>query len=146
MKAVLMIFFILTMNVSFFLADQGMQSVQADIDNTKSPNSLFDKDASMMADFDKGNYTLSDPILPDDVDAESVSSDSEGNFFTDTWKTLKNGFSSVSQLGWVLKMANSIPSFLSKIGLPLAFVWAIGFLWHGLFIFLLVLVLTGRGS
>jgi len=146
MRAIIMLFLILTMNVSFFLVNTAMVDVQAEINPTQTANSLFDKDSSMMANFDGGNYTLPNPSLPDAVDGQTVEGDTDGNIFTDTWKTLKNAFSSVTQWKWVIELANAIPIFLGKIGLPIQMVWALGFLWHALFLFSLVLVLTGRGS
>jgi hypothetical protein len=125
------------------MVNTAMVDVQAEIDGTLPANSLYDKDSSMMSQFDKGNLTLVDPSLPDSVDSSSVEEDS-GNLFTDMWKSLTSAFT--NKLGWVLDITNSIPMFFTKIGLPVAFVFAIGFVWHTLFLFLLILVLTGRGS
>jgi len=146
MKAIIMLFFIITMNVSFFLVNTAMVDVQAEINPLETANSLFDKDSSMMSNFDTGNYTLPKPSLPESVEGESVTESTDGNIFTDTWKTLTNAFTSVTQWSWVINLANSVPIFLTKIKLPVQMVWALGFIWHTLFLFSLVLVLTGRGS
>lgn len=67
-----------------------------------------------------------------------------GNIFTDSFTTLKNWFVDGTGLGFFYSVLTAPYNFLTAIGLPNAFVFAIGSLWYLINIFLIIGWFMGR--
>ena len=93
------------------------------------------------------NYVLNstDPAsqLPSGV--SSVSPET-GNIFTDTFTTIKSWFLDTSGLSYLVSILSAPMTFLSALGLPQAFNFALGSLWYGVTLFLILAFLLGRDA
>lgn len=95
-----------------------------------------------------GTYALNSAdsiaLLPS---GESTSVNEEtGNIFTDAFTGLKNWLLTVSGLKYVVQILSTPYVILLAIGLPPAFAFAVGGLWYGMTLFLLLSWLFGRDN
>jgi hypothetical protein len=126
---------VILLNLVFFLAQIGVASLGSDLQ-------FFNYNGSMIKKYDAGNYELvefNSNELPDSQSAVST----EGSIFTDVWQTVKNWFLDIPGVKYVVAIVNAVPNFLAIIGLPKEIVFAIGFIWHAMTVFLLVVFLKG---
>lgn len=126
--------FILFLNVLFFL---GQFSV-ATYDSEVSFFNYQDTNVSMMGQFDKGGYQLNEDVSGEIPQGTNTIDTETNNFFTDTWKTLRGWILKIPGANYIYNIVNAVPHFLSMMGVPVEIVFAIGFLWHALTIFLIV--------
>jgi len=128
---------VLMLNFAFFLAQLGIDVIGGD-----EATNYFNYDGSMLSKYDDGDYNLKEFDESDLPESESGVSP-EGNIFTDLFKTVKNWFLDVSGGKYILGIVNAIPNFLKAIGLPNEISFAIGFVWHAMTVFLVVMLLKG---
>lgn len=126
--------FILTLNTLFYMAQT--------TSNYLNPGemSFFSFNDSFIAESDLGNYTLDNDYngeLP--TSTGTVSADSTGNFFTDTFSTFTTWIKEKTGLKFVENFIGAVPSFLVAIGLPKEISFILGFLWHSLTFFIVVM-------
>lgn len=130
MRATSMLLFVLFINVFFFLGSTAMEKVGGEVD-------FFNYEGSWMQVRDSGNFTLNEDItLPESQSA--VSPDQQGNFFTDTWRTITTWLrSSIPGYDFIERVINGPILFLQAAQLPAEISFVIGWLWHmlGLFVF-----------
>jgi hypothetical protein len=136
MRAVVGLLFVLIMNVLLFFAQLGMSNA-----NPEGSTIIFNYQNSILADYDSGNYTLND-FDGTELPTSQSQVDTEGNFFTDTFSTVKNWLLDVTGFNYLISIVNSVPNFL-KIILPIEIAYAIGVLWHGFTVFLIVMFIKG---
>lgn len=146
MKAVSALAIIISINLMLFLVQTSADKTGAEYLEGNS-TTFFDYDDSMIGSYDTGNYTLDEDInLPS---AESgVTDASDTGLITDIFNTMKSWFTDTSigrGASYVANAVNGLPNLLKGMGLPAEFVFAVGFFWHSLTLFLFILLLTGRG-
>jgi len=125
------------MNVLLFFAQLGMSHA-----NPGSETVIFNYKDSILADYDSsGNYTLND-FDGTELPTSQSQVDTEGNFFTDTFSTVKNWLLDITGFNYLISIVNSVPNFL-KIILPIEIAYAIGVLWHAFTVFLIVMFIKG---
>lgn len=97
------------------------------------------------ADTGGGNYDVSQ-LSESDIPSSTSTVDPEtGAFFTDIFRSVRNWiFQNIPGAQTVTMAINALPHFLSAIGLPQIFVFAIGAVWHLFGIFTLVAFIWGR--
>lgn len=132
MKAVLALLFVLMVNILFFFAQLGMADVNPD-----APQ-LMNYNGSHIQGYDKGNYTLIE-FSADELPEPEAQVNTEGNFFTDIFSSMKNWFLDLPGVSHVVGIVNAVPNFLKAIGLPIEVSYALGYLWHALSVFLVVM-------
>lgn len=95
-----------------------------------------------------GDYALntggSVALLPD-ADATSVSEET-GNVFTDAFTGIKSWFLESTGLSYVTQILSTPYNIILSLGLPPAFAFAVGGLWYGVTLFLLIAFLFGRND
>ena len=136
--------FILAINVFFFLGQ-----VVTDHINPDGPV-FFHENENLIGEYNAGNYTLDENVLAELPNTEiAVSPDTDGSssgFFTDVWQSITGWFSDTTigrGTSYILNIVNAFPHFLSVIGTPKEIVFALGFFWHALTVFLIVIFLKG---
>lgn len=137
--------FIMVMNVFMFLAQITTAELNPD-------GSIFYNDTgSLVKEFDAGGYVLNtdaDSInknLPESEQAVTASSD--GNFITDSIKSIKNWFASKTVgLKYITHLFGGPYTMLRAMHLPDAFAFAIGTLWYGITFMVLVAFIMGRSG
>lgn len=139
MKAINGLIFILILNVLFAFVNLGMGYV----DSTQE----FGYNQSFMQSYNTGTET--NPIIKDFSTSELPQSKGEfttgDNPFTDLWVTVSSFFTSVGQgIGFLFSMVNSVPNFLSVMGIPAVITFPIAFLWHTFTIFLIIMFFRGE--
>lgn len=128
--------FILLLNVIMFMVQAGITSTGSDVNK-------FNYGTSMMRDYDGGNYSLVEDVSTDIPEGTNTIDANTDNFFTDTWKTLRSWILAVPGANYIYNIVNAVPHFLTAIGFDREVVFAIGFLWHLLTVFLIVGWLKG---
>ena len=137
---------ILSINVIFFLAQAAMTDISQD------STQFYNGTGSVLCSFESSGCTGStyqvnsqDPanVLPS-VDA-SVSP-TTGNIFTDTFTSIKNWLLDNSGIGFLLNILGAPVSFMNAIGLPSVVSFAIGAMWYGLTLFLIISWIAGRND
>jgi len=131
---------ILAINVFFFLGQTAIDNINPTGERTQ----FFDENDAMIGGYNAGNYTLNEDVASELPNTEGAVSPETGNWFTDTFQTVKNWFLDTTGLSYLLNLVNALPHFLSAIGLPHKFVFAIGFFWHAFTIFLVVSYIGGK--
>jgi hypothetical protein len=147
MKAIVGILFMLILNTLFFFVNVGMAEVNPYLED----NALVNYNDSFMKNYNKG--TEANPVLTEfnhDELPSKVGGTSSGVFsgvadwFVDVFATISGWLVGVGQgFLYLVNFINSVPNFLSAIGLPGVVVFGFGFLWHTLSIFLVVMFLRG---
>ena len=143
MKVTGALVFILAVNVMFFLAQTAVLKINPD-----GPV-FFNEDTNMIGDYNNGNYTLNENIageLPGNEVAIAPSDENPNGYFTDVWASLKGWFTDTTVgkgVTYLLNIVNAFPHFLAVIGTPIEIVFALGFFWHALTVFLIVIFFKG---
>lgn len=145
MKIEIFLVFALLLNAFAFIAQTSIDNLAEEAG--ESGSRFFNYDGSFISEFDKGDYTLdSNPTetLPD-ADKQGVIETIQG-FITDIFTTMKNWFLSIPGAKYFIGVVSAVPNFLgSIIGLPIEIKYAIGVIWHGLTVFMFILLLMNRG-
>lgn len=137
---------VMSINLMLFLGQAAVLNI-----NPEGPH-FFDCKGSMIGSLDQNgcngqSYVLNDTDpanrLPSGV--SSVSPET-GNIFTDPFTTLKSWFLDTLGLRYLVQLLSAPMNFLSAIGLPNAFAFAVGALWYGITLFLIVAFLIGRDA
>jgi len=122
------------------------------IDMNSEASTIYDCAGGMIGSFDQNScsgdtYVLTDgdPVtnLPD---VEGSVSPETGAVYTDTYTGVKGWLVDATGLGYLLEILSAPSNLLKAIGLPQAFSFAIGFLWYGITLFLIVAFLFGRDA
>lgn len=140
--------FILALNVLFFLGQTAIIKINPD-----GPEFFHENDkGAMIGDYNigtAGNYTLDEDYaneLPTTEIAVSPDSGEGSGYFTDVWQSLSSWFTDTT-LGrgatYIGNIVNAFPHFLAVIGAPPEIVFALGFFWHSLTLFLIVIFFKG---
>lgn len=131
--------FVVLMDFTLFFVDGAMNEVNPDANRSR----IWDYDSSMAKQYDQGNYTVieySDDELPSSV----TSVDTSSGFFTDIWATIKGFVTAVKNgVSFAINLVNAVPRAVSFFGWPTQLTFAIGFLWHVLTIFALIMFARG---
>lgn len=127
---------ILSINVFLFMGDYAVRDISG------QSTGLINYQNDMIGKFDKGNYTLSEDVTTNLPSGEGSISPETGNFFTDTFSSIKNWFLETTGLDYLLGIVNAVPNFLKRFLDPVL-AYAIGFFWHALTIFLIVNFIKG---
>jgi len=128
-----------------FLAQTSVSKITYEVTGSNISNTFYDKTNSTLGSLDTGAYGLPNPS--DTVEGDDVSvSITETTFVTDVFSWIKNKVLGLTGISYLLKVINAVPNFLGFIGFPIEIVWALGALWHGLSLFLLLSWLMGRGG
>lgn len=141
MKVVLALGIMLAINVFLFLGQTAVDNVALEEGFTGS--TILNPDNSLIGSFDGGNYVLNTSVGLPDTEA-SIDSDNN-NFFIDPIGSLKSWFNKAGT-GWnyFSSIVNAVPNFLKNIGLPNEISFALGFFWHVMTLFLVVMLIWGR--
>lgn len=135
---------VMAINVMLFLGQIAAIEVNAD-----APR-FHDCQGSILGSFESGNCSAGTYILDDSNPTERLASGETsvspetGNIFTDAFTALKNWFLNVTGLSYIVQILSAPYNFLKALMLPQAFVFAVGTLWYGVTLFLIILVLIGR--
>jgi len=135
---------VLTLNVLIFLAQAGIDDL--------NPNAVnfYDSSGSLIDGFNGG--TADNPSLDKDAltnalpTAEGSISPETGNFFTDVFSSIKNWVTGLPGISYLYGIIMAPYNMLKMAGLPNAFTWAVGSLWYGLTLFLIVAFIWGRDA
>jgi len=138
---------VLAINMMLFLGQYAVLEMNSEA------SMVYDCGGGMVGNFDQnacssGVYVLADnDPLNDLPDVASSVSPETGAVYTDAYTGVKGWLVETTGLGYLIEIL-SAPSNLLKSILPSApaFVFAIGFLWYGITLFLIVAFLFGRDA
>lgn len=131
---------VLSINVMLFLGQAAAIAINP------AGEVFHDSGGSLISDFDNGNYTL--PNNPDELipEGESSVNPETGNIFTDTFSASRSWVLETTGLGYLINLLGAPAQLLYSIGVPNAFAWAVGALWYGVTLFLVVAFILGRDN
>lgn len=94
---------------------------------------------------DCSSYTLNTSAINQQLpSAEGSISPTTGNLFTDTFSSIKDWLGDKLGLNYARSILSAPYQILQSMGLPLEFVYAIGTLWYGMSLIILVAFIWGR--
>lgn len=128
---------VLALNVLLFLAQTAMT------DLNPGGVQIFNFDESYLDQFNNGNFTLDEDVSNDlPSSANTVAVDVGGNFFTDTFATIRDWLvDTIPGVRLLLNVVNAVPNFLKSFGMPAELSFALGVMWHAIvFIFVLIFI------
>lgn len=132
---------VLCINLFLFMAQLAVTDIAADLGTSGS--SFYDYESNIFSDYDLGNYTVKDTYSDEFPITSSTVSADEGNWFTDTFTTIKEWFLDSTGLSYGLAFINAVPNLL-KVLIPVpAVAFAMGALWHIFTVFLLIMSFRG---
>jgi len=111
----------------------------------------FDYNSSAVSTFDSGGYTINgtieDAINSIQAEETEVGAD-EGNWFTDTFKTIKNWLLETTGVKFILGVLNAVPNFISSMFGETYAIYSFGInvIWYVATIFSIVFWLKGGGQ
>lgn len=131
---------VLAIDVMLFLLQFSVLSI-----NPEGPH-FFNYNGSSIQSFDAGNYTLDTSSTGDRLPEAAGVTETDSNWFTDTWNTIKNWLLNTTGLKYLLQILSGPGTVLTMLNVPLAFAYAIGAMWYGLTLFLLISWGLGRNQ
>lgn len=135
-----------------FIVSLSMQSVAEEIGIEYNNGFKYDARSEINKyDTAEGEYNLNVNLanvlqaLPTDQQADV---DQDGNFFTDTFKSIKSFLLGATGVKYILNTLNTIPSFISSMfpGEMKAIGFALGYMWYAITIFSLIFWIKGGGE
>ena len=145
MKVILALATMLAINIFLFLGQVGVDYVATNELGDTGASTLYNYEGSYLQEYDDsdGNYVIAGNASLPDVEG-SVNPDT-GNFFIDPIGSLKSFFTGASKgVKYFGQIINGVPNFLKTIGLPNEIAFALGFFWHVLTVFLIIMLVWGR--
>lgn len=137
---------VIGINVIMFLAQAAILELEPE------GSSFYNCEGSIIASFDKNNCTSATYVLDDSnpkdllpTGAKSVDPDT-GNIFTDAFTGIKTWLLDSLGLSYLANILSAPTNMLKAMGLPDAFSFAVGALWYGVTLFLIVAFLFGRDA
>src|SRR4030042_1674714 len=136
--------FVLTLNVLLYLGQVASYSL-----NPESSPVFFTNKGTMLETFDKnageGTPTLDTEqttnVLPS---TEGSVSPTTGNFYTDTFSSIKGWFAQKTGIAYIFGILSAPYNVLKSMNLPNEFSYAVGTLWYGTTLFLIIAFFWGR--
>lgn len=111
-----------------------------------SGSDYFRYNQSLISGADTGGYNLNQTSYGSAIPATESGVTTEGNLFTDSFRTIKGWFTKPAQsLNYFIRFLGGPTSYLYDIGLPHVVTFALGTFWYLLTLFLLLSYLFGRG-
>lgn len=135
--------FVISINVLMFIA-------QASIIQTNPEGTLFLTGNDLLIKKFAKSYNYTNPIIASDQIPNNLPTASKdispetSNIFTDIFATIKNWFSDKIGLSYLYAMAIAPYNLLKIANVPEFFVFAIGTLWYGITLFVIVGFFLGR--
>lgn len=137
---------VLSINCILFLGQMAVLDISADAPNFYNcQGTIFGQlESSACA---SSIYVLNDTNPSSRLPSGETSVSPEtGNIFTDAFTSIKSFFINDLGLGYLVAILSAPSNFLKALGLPSAFTFAIGALWYGLTLFLLIAFFWGRDA
>lgn len=136
---------VMAINVMLFLGQASISGISDEANQT-----LFNCQGSILGGFDSnncnGSYVLDTTNINGTLPQKVTSATDEGNIFTDIFGSIKTWFLDTTGLSYAIDIISAPNKFLTAIGLPGAFSFALAAMWYGITIFLLVAFFWGRNA
>lgn len=105
---------------------------------------------NILGTFEASNCTSTTYVLNDADPATQLSTSgseievNSGNIFTDTFSAAMNWFTDATGLKYLYNIVAAPTNLLKAIGVPSAFAFAVGAMWYGFTLFLILAFIFGR--
>lgn len=136
---------VIGINVLLFLAQASVLELDS------GSGTFYNCEGTILSEFDTGNCTSTNYVLDDNPTSlipsgsSSVNPDT-GNIFTDAFSGIKNWFLDITGVSYLIAIVSAPTNFLKVMGLPSAFAFAVGALWYGVTLFLIIAFMFGRDA
>lgn len=135
--------FVLTVNALLFLAQASVMDLNPDGEG------FYNAEGSLISNFAENN-DVNNPVLNKEKivnslpEGEATISPETGNLFTDTFSSVKRWFTGLPGINYIYGIVMAPYNMLKAMNLPNAFAFAIGSLWYGVTLFLIVAFFWGK--
>lgn len=138
--------FVMALNVFMYLAQASILELNPD-----SAVLFFSGEGHLITEFDK-NLGAGEPVLDTESTYDNLPSPAKdvspttGNIFSDMFTSIKDWFAQSSGLRYLAGIVSAPYNMLKAMGLPNSFTFAIGTLWYGITLFLIIAFTLGRDA
>lgn len=130
----------LTIDLMFLLSNVAIDNLNP------SGQDYFRYNESFLSSVDSGNYNLNQSAYSSVIPQTESGITTEGNLFTDVFRTVKSWFGSVeTTISYFIRFLGGPVFYLNDINAPRILVYAIGSFWYLISLWLLISYLFGRG-
>ena len=134
--------FIMAVNLFLFssqmaITDMAQESGEVGVET------FYNFDGNVLADFDEGNYTVTQDVTGQLPSGTGQVEQDEGNIFTDTFVIMRNWLTEATGYKYLKAIVTAFPNTLKQIGLPAEMAFALGALWHAITILMIIMFLRG---
>lgn len=130
--------FVMCLNVLMWLGQVSINDINPD------STQYFNCEGGLMSNYGNCNtYNMSDStsLLPT---AEGSISATTGNFFTDTFSSIKSWFLKLPGVNMIAGIVSAPYNIMKAIGLPIELCFGLGVFWYAITIFLIIAFFWGR--
>jgi len=138
--------FVMSLNVLMFLG----QAAVYDLNPATAPT-FWTNEGTLLENFDASGG-VGEPVIDtqetiNELPAgEGSVSPTTGNLFTDTFSSIKRWVARSTGLAYLFGIVSAPYNILKSMGLPNDFVYAMGTLWYGITLFLVIAFFWGKDS
>lgn len=142
MKALIFLTFTMCLGIFLFLAQVSVDNITEEY-GVVNPE-FYNYEGSTLSNFDSGNFTVKENVSDILPSGQGQIEPDSGNFFTDTFSTLKNWVSETTGFKYIGMIVGAVPNFLQSLGLPPEIAFALGALFNSIAILILIAFIVGR--
>lgn len=137
---------VLCVNAVLFMGQASIMNLQAEAGGTQD---FYNAKGSLLCRFDANGCNSSTYVLDDSDPASKLPSSEpiaagDGSFFTDMFSSIKRFFTDTLGLGYLADLLAAPKNFLSMLGLPNEYTFALAALWYCFTLFVIVAFFWGR--
>lgn len=138
---------VLSINCMLFLGQYAILQVSADAPNFYNCEGTIFGQIESQGCRNSTNYQLNDSNPASRLPGGATGVDpTTGNIFTDAFTSIKSFFINTLGLGYIVEILSAPSNFLKALGMPGAFSFAVGALWYGTTLFLIIAFFWGRDA
>ena len=131
--------FVMMINLLMFLTQTAILDINPD-----APE-FWTGDGTVMEGYDAGGQVIDSKNLNDDLPTvQNTVNVDDNKLYTDIFGSIKGWFGSSKGIRYLTTILLTPYVILNVMGLPTSFVWAVGTMWYGLTLFLVIAFFWGR--
>ena len=143
MKILTALMFILSLNMYLFVSQAGLGYI-SETETISDLPIIYNHTGSFISTFDNGKYVINENVTTILPSGQGQIEPESGNFFTDSFATMKNWFLESTGLNYLLGIVTAFPNFLKSVGFPQEISFVLGVIWYAVSLFLVIAVIRGN--
>lgn len=146
MKILILLSIVLMLNTVFYMAQATINYISGEIYSDGTINNYFTGTGNIIGEFNNSDGNLKNDgrdRLPREAGGIDATDSTLWSKILDWGKSFLTSFGEATGLKYVYDYVNAVPHFLNIMGMPYPFVFALGFFWQALGVFLIASVIRG---